>query len=316
MLDIAIVAFKGISLFHLSVPVAIFQDAVFNDEALFNVHVCAETPGKISTSSGIEIEIKHDISMIEHADIVIIPSWLPDSPPGRSLIDKLNNAHRNGKLIAGLCLGAYAIAYSGLLNEKRATTHWKYGEHFRTTFPNVTCDINPLFIVEDNIITSAGSAAAIDCCLHIVKRFYGVKTANKIARVMVSSPERSGGQRQYIEHPVIKRPADERLAKLIDTVVENISDEYSLASAAEHCMMSVRSFSRHFKSANGISFTAWLVNVRLQYSLELLESTDLSITETSELAGFSSEQLFRKHFKQRFGATPGEWRVQFKGKTR
>jgi transcriptional regulator GlxA family with amidase domain len=215
-------------------------------------------------------------------------------------------------LVAGLCLGAYALAYSGLLDGRRATTHWKFGEDFSVRFPSISCDINPLFIKDENILTSAGSAASIDCCLHIVKQFYGAKIANKIARMMVSSPERSGGQRQYIEHPTLERPKDERIAKLLDHVVANINANYTLAYAADYCVMSIRSFSRNFKSSNGISFTAWLVNTRLNHSLELLESTDLPITHIAEQSGFHSEQVFRKHFKHHFDTSPLAWRNMFR----
>ncbi len=312
MINVAIVAFEGISLFHLSVPIAIFKDAAPSENALFKIKVCGETTGKIITASGISIDIESDISAIRSADIVIIPSWLPNQTPNKPLLDALKFAHDNNKRIVGLCLGAYALGYAGLLNHKRATTHWKYGDDFQAKFPAIDCDINLLFVEDDNVTTSAGSAAAIDCCLHIVKHYYGVKTANKIARVMVSSPERSGGQNQYIESPTLSRPQDERIAKLIDNVLNNITTPYTLASAADYCMMSVRNFSRSFKATNGISFTAWLINARLKYSQELLESTNLSISQVAHNAGFSSEQNFRKHFNKRYDTSPNKWRSSFK----
>lgn len=315
MVNICIVAFEGISLFHLSVPMAIFKDAILDDKNLFNVQVCAEGKEKLNSSCGLSIEVEGNISLIETADVVIIPTWLSEKTPSSSLIEKLKHAHNKQKLVVGLCLGAFAVAYSGLLDGKRATTHWKSGELFASKFPAVHCDINPLYVIEENIITSAGSAAAIDCCLYIVKKYYGVKIANKIARVMVSSPERSGGQNQYIETPLLERPRDERIAKLIDLILANITNNYTLESAADYCLMSVRNFSRQFKAANGITFTAWLVNTRLNYSLEILESTDLSITQVSSQAGFSSEQIFRKHFKQRYDTTPKAWRTMFRSKT-
>ncbi|KTF17926.1 GlxA family transcriptional regulator [Pseudoalteromonas sp. H105] len=315
MIEVTIVAFEGISLFHLSVPIAIFRDAVSNDKKLFNVRVCSELGEHVNSANGLSIEIKSDISIIGRSDIVIVPSWIPNKIPSSNLKEQLIEAYKSNKLIVGLCTGAYALGYSGLLNGKRATTHWQFGDDFAQAFPLVTCDINPLYIAEGNVITSAGSAAAIDCCLHIVKHYYGIKVANQIARVMVSSPERSGGQNQYIENPIIKRPSDERIAKLIDVILENISDNYTLNSAAEYCMMSVRSFSRNFKSTNGISFNTWLINARLNQSLELLESTNLAITEVSEKAGFSSEQIYRKHFVQKYGIAPKAWQKMFKSKS-
>lgn len=314
MIEVAIVAFEGISLFHLSVPIAVFQDAMANHEKLFNVSVCSELPGKITSANNLGIEIENHISVIENADIVIIPSWIPATSPSPMLISQLLSASQSGKAIVGLCLGAYALAYSGLLNHKRATTHWQYVADFRQRFPQVNCDSNPLYIQEDNIITSAGSAAAIDCCLHIVKQQYGVKIANKVARTMVSSPERPGGQNQYIETPIIARPSDNRIAELVDHIMENIAEPFSLKRSATFCMMSVRSFSRHFAKINGISFTNWLINTRLNASLEMLEATDLAISTLSDRAGFSSEQIFRKHFKQRFDTTPQAWRKLFRSR--
>jgi transcriptional regulator GlxA family with amidase domain len=311
MFKIAIIAFEGISLFHLSVPTAIFNDAILEQPELFNVNICAEKRGKLKTVNGLIIEIEEDLSIIEQADMIIFPSWIPNTPPSNFLCEKIINAYENNIKIVGLCLGAYALAYMGLLNKMKATTHWKYGDNFTKKFPLVNCDTNSLFVEEHNIITSAGSAAAIDCCLYIVKQLYGAKKANQIARIMVSSPERSGGQNQYIEQPVLKRASDERIAVLIDHILENITNNYSLKDAASSCSMSVRSFSRCFKSNHGISFVPWLTNARLNYSLELLETTKLSITQVSALCGFSSEQLYRKHFKKHYSTNPKAWRSLF-----
>lgn len=314
--NVAVVAFDGMSMFHLSVPIAIFQDAAQFESQLFNLKVCADfrdstEKHKIKTANRLSFDIEHDISVIDSADIVIVPSWVPKSKPSDRFIAVINQAYRNNKFIVGLCLGAYALAYTGVLDGKKATTHWKYGEDFSSRFPFISCKTNPLYLVEDNVITSAGSAAAIDCCLFIVKHFYGIKIANKIARIMVSSPERAGGQHQYIENPTIEKPNDKRIAKLLESILRDIAKPVTLEQAANNCLMSVRSFSRHFKASNGISFTAWLVNTRLNYSLELLESTSLSITEVSTKSGFSSEQIFRKHFKSRFDSSPKVWRGMF-----
>jgi len=314
MLNVVIVVYSGVSMFHLSVPTAIFNDAALNNEKLFDVKVCAEQKGALSFANGLSFIVEEDFSIIKHADIVIFPSWQPEIPPNERLIKLIKNLSSKNKMIAGLCLGAYALGYSGLLDKKRATTHWKMSEDFPLKFPQVHFESNPLFIVQDNIITSAGSAAAIDCCLYIVKHFYGIKKANHIARIMVSSPERSGGQNQYIEQPIIERASDERLANLIEHIQTNLTDDYSIEWVASYCAMSIRSFSRYFKANQGSSFKLWLNNIRLNRSQELLESTTLSITQVSELAGFSSEQIFRKHFKQRFDTTPNAWRNLFRSK--
>ncbi len=314
MKKIVVVAFPGISIFHLSVPIAIFDDAVSQIGLEVDLKVCAEKSELMPTMNGIVMDIENDISLIDDADIIIFPSWEPNKLPSNQLVKKLISAQQRKKMIVGLCLGTYALAHAGLLNGKRATSHWKFSDDFKERFKAVCFESDPLFIEQENIITSAGTAAALDCCLYIVKKMYGSKVANKVARVMVSPPQRSGGQNQYIEQPVIKKPTDERIANLIMNIHENISESYSVEKAASLCSMSVRSFNRHFKSSNGMSFTAWLTSSRLNYALDLMETTSLSIFQIGEFSGFKSEQIFRKHFKNRMGTTPTAWRNQFRSK--
>ena len=317
--QVAIVAFEGISLFHLSVPLAIFVDALAADEALaqnryFEVNVYAENIGNIRAQGGLTIEVTKTINDMHDADIIIVPSWQIDVQPSPLLIESIQQGAAQGKLIVGLCLGAYVLAYAGLLDGKAATSHWKVASDFTHRFPKVHFDSNALYLIEDNIITSAGSAGAIDCCLHIFKRIYGVKIANHVARVMVSSPARMGGQNQYIEQPVVNRPSDERIASLVDTVLADLTLPMSIEQAANFCSMSVRTFTRHFKASFGSSFTKWHIMAKLNASLLLLESTELTITHISEQVGFSSEQIFRKHFKQVFDTTPQSWRKLFRSR--
>ncbi|MBQ4810550.1 helix-turn-helix domain-containing protein [Pseudoalteromonas luteoviolacea] len=314
MKHIAIVAFDEISMFHLSVPLAVFADAIPDCDNYFSTTVCAERKGRVSVSGGLDLFVSHTFDELSNADIIIIPSWPPTKQIDVSLKEHLQHAKANNKLIVGLCLGAYALAYSGLLDGKRATTHWKFSHDFRQRFPDVDLDTNPLFVVHENIITSAGSAAAIDCCLHIVKSVYGVKFANQIARMMVSPPSRTGGQNQFIDSPVVHRPSDTRLAKLVDTFQGDLSTSLSVGQAANLCSMSVRSFTRHFKANYGTSFITWQILMRLNASLELLESSDASIATISETIGFSSEQVFRKHFKAQFDCSPQAWRRLFNNK--
>ncbi|KZN64406.1 GlxA family transcriptional regulator [Pseudoalteromonas luteoviolacea] len=313
MKHVAIVAFEGMSMFHLSVPLAIFSDATL-DKNSFSVKVCAEHKGPISVSGGVDLFISHTFEAAAQADIIIVPSWPPEQEIASTFHHLLLDAYKQKKLIVGLCLGAYALAYSGLLDGKKATTHWKFGSDFKKRFPSVDLDTNPLFVINENIITSAGSAAAIDCCLHIVKSIYGVKFANQIARMMVSPPSRTGGQNQFIESPVVHKPSDTRLAKLVDIFQQDLSDSITVKQAASLCSMSVRTFTRHFKANYGTSFVSWQIMMRLNASLELLETSQTSISTISETLGFSSEQIFRKHFKAQFDCSPQAWRALFNSK--
>lgn len=311
MISVALVVYEGISLFHLSVPIAIFQDANPDGVARFTVTVCAEKPGKITTANGLTLDVVQGLNQLSKADVIIFPSWEHTLTPSKQLTRLVVAAAAQGKTIVGLCVGAYALAYCGLLENKFATTHWRYSDDFGKRFGRVKLDSNRLFIAQENIVTSAGTAAALDCCLHLVATFYGTKVANQIARMMVSAPARTGGQNQFIEHAVIGRPSDNRLAELVTVIQADLQQSYTLKWAADFCAMSIRSFSRHFLANYSKSFVSWLNDTRLHYACELLEETHLSIARVAEEVGFSSQQMLRKHFSRRYDVNPAQWRISF-----
>lgn len=313
MTVIAIYAFEGISLFHLSVPNAIFADAfdAQGEISPFKLINFSDNQGSITASNQLKLTIDHDLSVLDKADICIIPSWQPEITPSQQLIEKLQQLNRSGKTIAGLCLGAYVLAYAGLLDDKKATTHWAYSDDFASRFPQVAFDANPLYIHQDNIITSAGTAAAIDSSLYLLKQLVGAKRANQVARLMVAAPERSGGQKQFIQQPIVINSKNQRINHLTQQLLEDLQTPCNLQTAAKRSNMSVRSFSRHFQTHYGKSFIAWLTHARLTFAQQLLESSDLTITQIAEKSGFSSEQNFRKLFKQQFETTPQAWRKLF-----
>lgn len=312
---VALVAFENISAFHLSVPCLVFQDAFVRQTPRFELEICSLTGPAISTGSGFDVVFAQSLELLDNADIVIIPSWPDTLPtPPKVLLDKLNAAHQRGATVVGLCLGAFVLAESGLLNGYTATTHWAFADEFATRFPDVNVDSEPLFVDQGQVITSAGIAASIDCCLHIVRRFCGSGVANNIARVMVTAPFRSGGQKQYIPSPVASKPEQvTSLTQIIDQISQTINQPHNLDSVAEKCAMSRRTFTRRFKAAYGCTFTQWLLNQRLKLSQQLLESSHYSITQISELAGFGSESMYRKNFKTAFDVSPSEWRARFQG---
>lgn len=311
---IALVAFEGISAFHLSVPCMVFQDIFVGQPPQFDLVICSESGPQFDIGSGFGVLIDRDLSAIEDADIVIIPSWPNSLPtPSAQLLSALKEHHNNGKLLVGLCLGTYVLACSGVLNGKRATTHWAFSEQFQQHFPEVTFDPNPLFIELETIITSAGIAASLDCCLHIVRRLCGSEMANDLARKMVTAPFRSGGQQQYIPAPISTRaPTETSLSLVIEQVEKNLNQPHSLDEVAKRCAMSKRTFTRQFKASYGCTFGEWLQNQRLVLSQRILETTLLSIPQVAEQSGFGSESVFRKHFKSAFYVSPTQWRVSFK----
>ncbi|WP_153914009.1 GlxA family transcriptional regulator [Shewanella sp. TC10] len=314
LIKITLVAFEGISAFHLSVPCMVFQDIFVGQPPQFDLKICTENGSQFETGSGFDVVIDRNLSAIEAADIVIIPSWPNDlAEPSKQLIAALQEHHRKDKLLVGLCLGSYVLACAGVLDGKKATTHWAFSEQFQQQFPKVEFDPNPLFIEHETLITSAGIAASLDCCLHIVRRLRGSKLANDIARKMVTAPFRTGGQQQYIPAPINTKPLKETsLSLVIEKVEQNLNLSHSLEEVAARCAMSKRTFTRQFKATYGCTFGEWLQNQRLVLSQGLLETTQNSIPQIAQQAGFGSDSVFRKHFKTAFHVSPIQWRATFK----
>lgn len=310
---IAVMAFDQISPFHLSVPCVVFGDR-HPGVPSFHLLVCAAEPGRLRTTAGFDIAVNHGVEALASADTIIVPSWRnPAERPPQRLLDALAAAHHRGNRIVGLCLGAYVLAEAGLLDGKRATTHWAYAHDFAERYPSVRVDANVLYVEDGSVVTSAGTAAGIDCCLHLLRRSYGAETANKVARRLVVPPHRQGGQAQFIEQPVPNTTQGSRLSGLIDWVKANLQLPHNLDTLAERAMMSRRTFTRHFRQLTGATVGEWLLGERLSLTQQLLESTDLSVEFISDLAGFGSPVSLRHHFRSSFGVSPRAWRQTFKG---
>lgn len=311
---IAIITYDGISLFHLSIPCTIFSEDVDKvGTRQYKVIVCTENPGMVQTLSGFPIEIRDNFSAMDTADTIIVPAWCdPEVHPSEVLLDALRRAHARGARIVGLCLGSFVLAEAGLLDGREASTHWVWAEEFALRFPKVRYNKKVLYIDDGDILTSAGAAAAIDCCVHMVRCDYGADVANRIARRMVVAPHRSGGQIQYIERPLPRFIDSARLEPAISWAINHLTETISLNDIAKHANMSRRNFSRLFKKATGITFTNWLLNRRLELAQGLLETNNLSIDLISSKAGFKSSVTFRQHFLAEFSISPSEYRKQFR----
>lgn len=312
-IQVAVFIFDRVSPFHLSVPCVVFGEAARSaglDD--FEVRLCSEDGAKVVAATGFEILPQGGLETLDAADIVIFPSWPdPQQPPSRALLDAIHRADRRGATLVGLCLGAYALAYAGLLDNRSATTHWAYVEDFRRRFPAIRLQPNVLYQQVENVITSAGTAAAIDCCLNMLRDSHGNEQSNRVARLMVTAPHRTGGQAQFIELPIPEEVKDKRLAALLDEVRLHLAEPHTIDSLATKMAMSRRTFTRHFKALTGQTFTQWLLQERLRYCQTLLEQSDQSIDTIAQLAGFLSMETFRHHFKQRFDVSPSEWRKNF-----
>lgn len=311
--SVAVIATPGFSPFHFSVPCIIFG-TILPDHSLFELKICAEQPGEVTSDIGLSCNIGEGLDALKTADIVIVPFWNhPEEKPSQALIDALIQAWRRGAEIIGLCLGTYVLAYAGLLDNRRAATHWECEHDFRARFPAVRLDTNSLYVDDDRLITSAGTAAGIDCCLYILRKHYGSTLANRVARRMVIPPYREGGQAQFIERPVPETTRDSKINELLDYLRRNLSKPQDLDSLARYVNMSRRTFTRHFLKATGMSPGDWLNAERLQHSQELLETTDHSVETVATLSGFQSPVSFRQSFRARFDVSPTEWRRSFRG---
>lgn len=310
---IAVVAFDRISPFHLSVPCVVFGDP-HPGAPTFKLLVCAGEPGPLMATAGFGLALQYGLEALEQAQTVIVPSWrdAAERPP-QLLLDALVAAHRRGAQIVGLCLGAYVLAEAGLLNGRKATTHWAYAADFAQRFPEVKVDADVLYVEDGTMLTSAGTAAGIDCCLHMLRREFGSECANSVARRLVVPPHRQGGQAQFITQPLPATSNDLRLADLLDWVRANLHLAHSLDSLAGKALMSRRTFTRHFRQLTGSTVNNWLLGERLASSQRLLESTGHAVEKVAELSGFGSTVSLRHHFRRAFGVSPTAWRQTFKG---
>jgi transcriptional regulator GlxA family with amidase domain len=303
---IAVIAFDGITPFHLSVPGMVFRDAGFD------LKICSGDPSPLRTTGGFDISVQHGLQALSRADIVILPTWHDDCRPApANLLEALKRAHRRGARIVGLCLGAFPLAEAGLLDGRRATTHWSFADILVERHPTIAVDREVLY-VDDEVLTSAGVAAGLDCCLHLLRQLCGAEAANHVARQLVVAPHRQGGQAQFIERPVPVSSSDDRFSQVLNWVNQRLADNHSIDALAARAAMSRRNFTRHFRDATGTSFKQWLLNQRVAHAQRLLETSDVSIEVVAQEAGFGSALSLRQHFHAVLRTSPSVYRRQFR----
>lgn len=308
---VALIVPPRISAFHFAVPSMVFSMELAEGR-LFDLKVVASGGQPLQAERALMVLPDGGLELTETADILVVPSWHDlNAPPQADLVEALARAHARGAHVVGLCYGAYALAYAGLLDGKRAATHWMAEQDFGVRFPCVKLDMNALYVEEDRLITSAGTGAGLDCCLYIVRKYYGSKIANTIARLMVIAPHREGGQAQFIEQPVASSTQDAQINRLLDYLRANLTEQHAIDDLAARTSMSRRTFTRHFSKATGMTLVEWLVNERLQRARELLETTSLPVERISDLVGFQTPVSLRQHFRRRFQVSPRDWRRTF-----
>jgi transcriptional regulator GlxA family with amidase domain len=311
---VAVLAFEGISPFHLSVPCAVFGEAPDSGTPPFELRVCAERTGRLTTRAGFDVDVAHGLHAFTGADMIVIPSWVgPETEASFTLIRALRRAHARGARIIGLCLGAFVVAQAGLLDGRRAATHWRAASAFTRRFPAVTLDADVLYVDEGDVVTSAGTAAGIDCCLHLLRQQLGVEAASRAARYLVVPPHRQGGQAQYIERPMLtSTPArGDRLFDALTWVQAHLDASHSLDTLAARARMSRRTFTRHFRARTGTTVKAWMAAQRVAAAQRLLETSALPVEHIAAQVGFGSAVSLRQHFAAALGTSPHAYRRAF-----
>lgn len=318
MHSVAILAYDGMSGFESGAPAEIFGITELSEQfsagitrPWYSVKLCAEAP-EVRMLGGATLRTPHGLDDLAAADTVIIPSVRDvTEAPSAGLIEAITAARQRNARLVSICSGAFALAAAGVLDGRPATTHWIYVDQLQQSYPEIEVDPSPLYVDAGDVLTSAGCAAGIDLCLHIVRSDHGVKAANEVARRLVVSPHRAGGQAQYIEAPVPEPSTDGRIAAGMAWALENLDSPISLDDLAARSALSRRSYLRQFAKATGTTPIKWLIEQRIQASLPLLESSALSIEQIATRVGFESPVTYRHHFVRQLRTTPSDYRNCF-----
>jgi transcriptional regulator GlxA family with amidase domain len=306
---VGILALDGVVPFDLGIACDVFSRALLpNGRPAYQVRVCGEAA---RIDAGVfALQPPARLAELDKVDIVVVPGFEDIlKPPSRAVWNALRSANARGALIASICTGAFILAACGLLDGKRATTHWAAADELARRFPKVTVDPNVLYVDEGAIVTSAGSSAGLDMCLYLVGRHHGQAVAAESARMAVAPLQRDGGQAPYIRH--VPLASSVSLSPLLDWLLKNLHQAVDINGLAARAAMSPRTFARRFREQTGTTPIQWLIANRVRRAQELLETCDLSVDQIAMAAGFDSPVTFRARFRRLVGVTPTEYRRRF-----
>lgn len=315
MHTVVVLALDGVLAFDLSTPVEIFGRAGLPDgRAAYRVRVCA--PADEVDAGVLSIRVPWGLEALGEADTVVVPGLAdPAEPVPEEVLGALREAAEGGARVASICVGAFTLAAAGLLDGRRATTHWAAAEKLSSLYPNVEVDAGVLFVDNGQILTSAGAAAGLDLCLHMIRRDHGSTVAADAARLSVMPLEREGGQAQFIVHDLPPTPRGSALEPLLRWMEDNTGKDLTLNGIATHAGMSTRTLNRRFREHTGTTPLQWLHRARIRQAQYLLEATTHSIDRIAVQAGFGSPTAFRDRFKRVVGTSPHAYRHAFQGTT-
>jgi AraC family transcriptional activator FtrA len=310
---VAVIVLDRVSPFELGVACEVFgTDRTADGFPGYEFALCSPDGGPVRTGSGFLVTPHTDLGFCDDADLVIVPAHPVNCPIPPSVHRALRAAHDRGAYVMSECSGAFALGEAGLLDGRRCTTHWRWVEELEARFPAAQVACNALYVEDGNLLTSAGTAAAIDCCLHLIRREHGSDIATKMARRMVVPPHREGGQAQYIETPMPSTPGAQTLEPLLEWLVANLHREVTVEDLATRAHMAARTFARRFVAETGTTPHDWLTAQRVLLARRLLEETDLGVDSVASRSGFGNAAALRHHFSRRVGATPQSYRRTFR----
>ncbi len=301
----------GVSPFEFAVACEVFGfDRPELGVPWYRFFVCAADPPPVTTSAGFTIDTPYGLDDIHRADTIVVPACGRQGS-SEELLDALRQAHDRGARILSLCTGAFVLAEAGLLDGRRATTHWMHAAELARMYPNVDVDPCVLYIEDGNIFTSAGTAAGIDLCLHVVRQDFGAEIANAVARRMVVPPHRDGGQAQYVDEPLPDLRASDPFTDTLVWIQEHLGEEISVEELARRSAMSPRTFARRFRATTGTTPHQWLLRQRVLLAQRLLETTDSPVELIASRCGFGTAANLRQHFQRLMRTSPIAYRRTF-----
>ncbi|PLK70214.1 transcriptional regulator FtrA [Rhizobium sp. TH135] len=307
-------AYDGLCTFEFGVAVEVFGLARPEMGKNWYRHATAAIePGLLRAAGGLTVTATGGLTLLEEADLIVVPGWRGIAEPvPASLLQALRAAHSRGARLMSLCSGVAVLAATGLLDGRRATTHWRYADAIAARHPEIRLDPDVLYVDEGEILSAAGSAAGIDLCLHVVRRDFGAEAANSVARRLVVPPHREGGQAQFIVKPVPQEREGQRLGPLLDWIDTNLQRDVTLAEMAARAGMSTRTFQRRFRDLTGTSPGEFLLTRRLRHACDLLErQARLSLDDVALASGFGTPATLRHHFRARLSTSPAAYRARF-----
>ncbi|MFG3708426.1 GlxA family transcriptional regulator [Micromonospora sp. NPDC047670] len=311
--SVAVIVMEGVAAFELGVLAEVFgTDRTADGFPAYRFDLCSPDGAPVRTKSGFHLTPHDGLGPVEEADLVAVPAHQHGATVPAQVLDALRRAADRGAYVLSVCSGAFLLGEAGLLDGRECTTHWMYVDELQRRHPTAKVRCNSLYVQDGRLLTSAGTAAGIDACLHLVRQEHGSATATRLARRMVVPPHRDGGQSQYVEAPIPKTPEAPTLEPVLEWLMGHLDRPVTVDELAVRAGMAPRTFARRFRAETGTTPHDWLTNQRVLLARRLLEETPLSVEAVADRAGFGDAAALRHHFARRVGATPQTYRTTFR----